>query len=64
METASDIIAALGVKPIARAVDVTEDAVRRARHNKVLPAAWFNTLEAMAGHPLPRDCFTFKGAAS
>ncbi|NBT33579.1 MAG: hypothetical protein EBT13_17225 [Rhodobacteraceae bacterium] len=63
MENASDIVDALGVKAIARAVDVTEDAVRQARRVGKLPAAWFSALEAMAGHSLPRTCFTFKGAA-
>jgi len=63
MENASDIIDALGVKAIAKALDISEDAVRLARRQNKMPAAWFDTLETMAGFALPRDCFTFKGAA-
>jgi prophage antirepressor-like protein len=63
MENAADIVDALGVKAIAKAVDVTEDAVRQAMRLRKLPASWFNTLEVMAGHSLPRDAFTFKGAS-
>lgn len=63
MENATDIIDTIGVKPIAAALDISEDAVRLARRQNKLPAAWFNMLEAMAGHSLPRDCFTFKGAS-
>lgn len=63
MENATDIIDALGVKVIAKAIDVTEDAVRLARRKNELPAAWFNALETLAGHSLPRSAFSFKGAA-
>ena len=63
MENAQQIIDALGVKAIAKTVDVTDDAVRQARRGNKLPAAWFHALELMAGHSLPRSAFSFKGAA-
>ena len=62
MENKNDIIDSLGVKQIAAALSVTEDAVRQARRQSKLPAAWFDTLETLAGRALPRDCFSFKSA--
>ena len=52
MKTASDIITFLGGR------QAVADLV-----GGKLPAAWYNMLENRAGRPLPRDCFTFKGAA-
>ncbi|CAK0769475.1 hypothetical protein CCP3SC1AL1_470003 [Gammaproteobacteria bacterium] len=64
MKTASDIITFLGGRQaVADLVSVKIDAVRKAEDGNKLPAAWYNMLENRAGRPLPRDCFTFKGAA-
>jgi hypothetical protein len=64
MKTASDIITFLGGRQaVADLVSVKLNAVRMAEAGGKLPAAWYNMLENHAGRPLPRDCFTFKGAA-
>ena len=43
------------------ALSVKDDAVRKALKSGVLPASWYNTLEKLAGRPLPRRAFSFKG---
>lgn len=63
MKTASDIIEFIGADRIKGALSVKDDAVRKALKAGVLPASWFHTLENLAGRPLPREAFNFKGAA-
>ena len=60
MENATDIIDNLGIKRIAGALDITEDAVRLARRRNQIPSAWYRVLCALAGISLPEDAFTFK----
>lgn len=61
METASEIIEFIGQDRIMAALSVKDDAVRKAKTAGVLPASWFHTLENLAGRPLPRKAFNFKG---
>ncbi len=63
MNTASDIIEFIGPSAIKNALGVQDDAVRKAKAVGKLPASWYDTCERLAGRPLPRSAFTFKGAA-
>jgi hypothetical protein len=63
MKTASEIIDYLGRDDVAASLGIKPHAVAvRAAEGK-LPAAWYHKLEQMAGRPLPRDCFSFKGVS-
>lgn len=64
MKTAPEIIDFIGQDKIIAAMHVQADAVRKARAAGVLPASWYHTLEKLAGRPLPRDVFSFKGDAA
>jgi hypothetical protein len=64
MKTASDIIDFIGQDRIKLALAVQDDAVRKAKNSGVLPASWYHTLEQLAGRPLPRDVFSFKGTSA
>ena len=61
MKTPSEIIDAIGVPQIASRLDVAEKRVKRARYDKILPAAWYFAMCDMVGAELPPDAFTFKG---
>jgi len=61
MKTPHEIIDYIGPANIAERLAIGPDAIRRALNFGLLPAAWYDALENMAGRPLPRDCFTFKG---
>ena len=61
METPDQIIGTLGIAAVARRMEVTDEAVRKALKAGRLPAPWFAALEDMAQAKLPRECFTFKG---
>ena len=63
MKTPSDIIDYIGPERIMAAVGIQDRRIRQAREDDKLPASWFDTLEALAGHPLPRHLFSFKGSA-
>lgn len=63
MENATDIVNTLGGREaVAACIGVSPHAVRMAERNGSLPAAWFDALEKLAGRPLPRSAFSFKGA--
>ncbi len=64
MKTAPEIIDFIGQDRITAALSVKDDAVRKARSAGVLPASWYHTLEQLAGRPLPRDAFSFKGTVA
>lgn len=63
MKTASAIIDFVTQAAACEAIGVQPDAVRKAVSAGKLPASWYHTLERLAGRPLPRDVFTFKGQA-
>ncbi len=63
MKTAADIIDYIGHESIKAALSVQDDAVRKAKASGKLPASWYDACERLAGRPLPRDAFNFKGAA-
>ena len=63
MKTAQEIVDFVGAATLADSVGVKPDAVRVALTNGKLPSAWYAAAENLAGRPLPRDCFTFKGVA-
>lgn len=62
MKTVSEIIAYIGKAALAQRIGVTVKNVDLAIRQNVMPASWYDTCEQMAGRPLPRDLFTFKGA--
>lgn len=63
MKTAPEIIDYIGQDALMAALNVQADAVRKARKSGVLPAAWYDAMERLAGRPLPRSLFSFKGSA-
>ena len=63
MFTASEIIDYIGHDAIRDALAVKDDAVRKAKAAGKMPASWYDTCERLAGRPLPREAFNFKGAA-
>jgi hypothetical protein len=63
MNTASEIIDFIGAERIKAALDVKDDAVRKVRSTGIMPASWYHTIETLAGRPMPRHLFSFKGAA-
>jgi len=62
METASDIIAAVGRDRIKAEFNLQDRVLQHYAAKGTLPASWFDTLERLAGQPLPRRLFSFKGA--
>ena len=58
---APQIIEAIGVAAIASRMEVTPDAVYRAKANGKIPASWYHALCDMAGESLPVAEFSFKG---
>jgi hypothetical protein len=64
MQTPHDIINFIGRPAVAERLGITDDAIRLALRSGKLPAHWYHALEVMAGRPLPRDCFTFKGVTA
>jgi len=60
METASDIIEAVGRNRIKAAYGVADRVLQLYIKNNSLPAAWYDGLERMSGRSLPRRLFTFK----
>jgi hypothetical protein len=62
MKTPSEIVTVIGREALAAAVGVKPDAIRMALNAGRLPAAWYHACERLAGRPLPREAFSFKGA--
>ena len=62
--TAPQIIEKIGVSAIAARMEITADAVYRAKANGKLPASWYHALCDMAGVPLPVGEFSFKGVSA
>ena len=63
MKTAAQIIDYIGLATLRAALQVKPDAIRKARRKGQMPAAWYDTCERLAGRPLPRDVFSFRGVA-
>lgn len=61
METAHDIIAAVGRDRVKARFGVKDRVLQLYIKNGTLPAVWFDALEMMAGQALPRRLFSFKG---
>jgi len=61
MRTQSEIIEYIGRDRIAAAFGITGQAVSMQVKAGKFPAAWYDQLEHMAGRPLPRELFKFKG---
>ena len=60
--TPEHIIDSIGAERIAEALHtVTLRRVKRVRTMDRIPASWYDGLERLAGHELPREVFTFKG---
>ena len=64
MKTHREIIETLGREAIAAKLGVALRRVDRARTEDALPASWYAGLCELAGHDLPRNLFTFKGASA
>ena len=64
MKTPHEIIDYLGAEKVADALGIGLPAVKVRLADGKLPAAWYHKLELMAGRPLPRECFTFKGVST
>lgn len=63
MKTPREILEFVGYSAAAERLGVSYTRVDRAAREDKLPAVWYHTLENMAGRPLPRDAFHWKGAA-
>ena len=62
MKTPSHIIDLCGGdEAVMAAVGTGRKRILQARTGDKLPALWFDAMEKLAGQPLPRDVFTFKG---
>ena len=62
MNTPREILNFVGLEEAQRALGVSFGSVERAQRQEKLPAAWLDTLERLAGRPLPREVFNFKRA--
>jgi hypothetical protein len=60
MNTPDTILDSLTEEAICARLGITRDAIAKARKAGKLPAFWWAALCEMAGHDLPRECFTFK----
>lgn len=63
METPRQILDTVGREAAAQALGVGAHRIDRATRDPKLPASWFDTLERLAGEPLPREVFAFKASA-
>ena len=63
MKTPSEILEFVGMDRAQVALGVGRKRIHQARDSDKLPASWLHTLENLAGRPLPREAFNFKGAA-
>lgn len=61
MKTASDIIATVGRDKIKAEFGVKDRVLQVYAATGILPAAWFDAMERLAGETLPRRLFSFKG---
>ena len=61
MKTASEIIDFITPEALMAQVGVKRDAIERARKKGQLPSLWYAACENLAGRPLPRTAFSFKG---
>lgn len=62
MNTASEIVAYITPAALMAEVGVKRDAINKAVRSGKLPALWYDACERLAGRPLPREAFYFKGA--
>jgi hypothetical protein len=60
-ETAEQIVDFITPEDLAEALDVQLKVVAAARRKGKLPSLWYDAAENLAGRPLPRHLFTFKG---
>ena len=61
MKTPAQIIDYIGHDRVRVALAVGADRIRLARVADKLPASWYDCLEHLAGRPLDRGVFSFKG---
>lgn len=61
MKTPQDLIDFIGPEALQAALGVGPDRIRLARQADRLPALWYDAMERLAGRPLDRRLFTFKG---
>lgn len=63
MKTQSEIIDHIGRDAIKAAFGISSQAITMQIKAGKFPAAWFDKMERMAGHKLPRELFKFKALA-
>jgi hypothetical protein len=63
MDTAAKIIEFVGPDTVKSVFAVKDRRLNQCRQSNVLPASWYDALERMAGRPLPRHLFSFKGTS-
>jgi len=61
MKTPAEILDFVGHDRAQAILGVGSDRIRLARAASHLPASWYHAMEKLAGRPLPRESFTFKG---
>ena len=61
MKTPQELIDFIGADTLQAALGVGPDRIRLARQSDKLPALWYDAMERLAGRPLDRRLFTFKG---
>jgi len=64
MNTPRTILAYVGHEAASQALGVSMKRLDNAQYQTALPASWYDTLERLAGRPLPREAFAFKGRAA
>ena len=63
-KTAKDVIAFIGAEALANEVGVSRKTMTSyQRGGGQMPAMWYDACERLAGRPMPRDLFYFKGNA-
>lgn len=64
MKTPHEILTFVDPERARIALGVGPSRMRKAMRDDRLPASWLDTLERLAGRPLPREAFYFKGSGA
>lgn len=63
MKTVTEIMDFIGRDRLMAEIGVKSSAVRMAEKSGQAPALWYDAMERLAGRPLDRKLFTFKGVS-
>lgn len=61
MKTPREAIDFIGPARMREKLRVGQPSIAKARRDGRFPACWYDAMENMAGRPLPREWFSFKG---